>query len=308
MSNLTGSQTEYYCYDVDEKRNLLLNLSCYSSAIKSLKIERKNGELFTLRPTIHVYICSKFGLQKSTIFERIEEAFDMVGHPVKTLSDLTAASVKGTIDQKTRELIYPTAWYCKGGSLLVDEFNLLPNQASDIVKSFLTLLENEKVERRISLKEKESFKTDDVYCFDGWLKFRHLRCNVIFATMKNIKKNREMFFSGLVSRCVPIFLNSTVDKLIEFDDDPNRLFHKVEYGFPKEITVPFKEYDVIRGTVLQYEVQPQMFFRTLNDCVRCYAVLKEHDFDLYDYIITSRNWNLAKTSQKNEEKTEITNN
>lgn len=279
--------------DEAQLRNLLLNVSCYSSRLKGIRIKRKNGTYLELVPSLHLYLYSKFGLQKSTIFDRIEKGFKDNKHPVISVSELTAASVVGTIDRSTGEIIFPAAYYARNGILLVDEFNLNPNQSSSIVKSFLTLLSHEKVERRISLKEKEPIMTPDIYCNNGWLRFKNLRCAVIFATMKNVKKNREAFFSGLLSRCVPISINSDVEDLIKFDDNPDLLFHKLDLEIPKgRVNFSFKEYEKIREYVKTYDILPELFLRTLNDCVRACAVLGKHDEELSDYIITSRNWYL----------------
>jgi len=273
-------------YDWNMKRIELLNIACHTPKIKNLQIEKLDGSLLTLRPTIHQYYSVDFGGLKTTLFKLVKKAYGGF-----YCADATSAGIQGSIDQKTREYVPPIAYLCKGKTLIIDEFNLNPNTAAETVKSLLSLLEDEVVSRKMGIVGKKPIETEDVYCKHGWMQYKNLRCNVILGTMKNIRKARRQFYSALVSRTVPIRITQTIEVLKSFDDYPQTLFHKINYDVPEEIRVSNKEYLFIRSVVEGYKiVSPQQFFRTINDCVRVYAVLGKHDLDLYDFIVRARNW------------------
>jgi hypothetical protein len=275
-------------YDSNQKRIELLNIACHTPKINNLTIERKNGATLSLRPTIHQFYSIPFGGLKSTLMKLVEKCYSG-SQPIRYCADATSAGIQGSIDQKSREYVPPIAYLCKQGTLLIDEFNLNPNVAADVVRSLLSLLEDEIVARKMGIVGKKSIEKKDIFCKHGWLIYRDLRTNVIFGTMKNILKNRKTFYNALVSRCVPIRIEPSIEVLETFDDNPKALFQYIGYKIHTEINVSNREYIKIRNFVKKYDVSPQLFFRTLNDCVRIYAIVGKHDYDLYDFVIKSRN-------------------
>jgi hypothetical protein len=280
-------------YDWNQKRILLHNLACYSSEVKTIDVYRKNGEVIPhFRPTIHQFLICVSGLKKSSLMTAILDAFQSKEHPTLYVTSPSPSGIMGTIEKDLKDIVPPLAYMYR--TLLIDEFNVDPITRSELISAFLPILENEISSRKLGIKTLKKLESqlqdrEDMMVRNGVLQFSNLRCNHIFATMKNIRKNRSDFYNALLSRTIPILMDWTRQDLITLDDNPDLHFHKIDLSFEKNLTVEYLDYVRIRDFVASFtSLHKSCFLRTINDCVRCFAILGKHDLDLYDYIIRSR--------------------
>jgi hypothetical protein len=276
----------------NEQRIKLLNVACHTPRIEELTIQRKNKETFQIKPTIHIVLSQPYGTFKTTLYSILSGSYGYKEHPFVYVSKVTAAGIQGSIDQKSREVVCPLPYEAKHGTLFIDEFNPKPEEARDVTNAFLEFLEYETVNKRIGYKVKKD-TVDEARQFSvqgGFLKYWGLRENVIIATMRNIRKSHETFYRAFLSRCVPIVVQWKIKDMKAIDDDPSKLFKRICFDVKPKRFVPFEDYKQIRDFVDKYEGYLKVgdYFRTVNDCVRAFAVIGRHDFDLYEYICLCR--------------------
>ena len=108
--------------------------------------------------------------------------------------------------------------------------------------------------------------------------------------MKNIGKSREYTFKALLSRTVPVRYQMSKREIDEVLDGKS-LFTKTDYNVEPTATIKTEDYKHIRE-VLDSAVKSsklkgieQIYARTVGDCCRIYAILGEHDDELYRNVL-----------------------
>lgn len=305
--------------EAEDFRNRLLNISIVSAEAKDfIEIQRKSStELLKIRPTLHLFQVTPFGELKSTLAHRIESyCRTRENHPCHLASHITAPAMAGTIDERYR-VILPANVNFLNGTMLVDEFQTNPLQKSETIGCALDVLESERSSRimgRMPNKPLEN-KFDRRITYEvknGRLVFNGLRSNWIFFTAKYLQMNRSLQMAMLMSRTVPILFNPSLDELDAIDDNPDLLFQPLNLNVPKFEVVPNKEYLEIRNFAREklesLAITENYYFRTINDCVRCYVFSNyQHDFALYEYVINCKasfvssveedGWSIAKLEE-----------
>jgi hypothetical protein len=222
----------------------------------------------------------------------ILDAFQSKEHPTLYVTSPSPSGIMGTIEKDLKDIVPPLAYMYR--TLLIDEFNVDPITRSELISAFLPILENEISSRKLGIKTMKKLESqlkdkEDVIVKNGILQFSNLRCNHVFATMKNIKKNQSPFYAALLGRTIPVLMDWTRQDLITLDDNPELHFYKIDLEFDRNLKVEYGDYVKIRDFVDSYtSLHKSCFLRTVNDCVRCFAILGKYDFDLYDYIVRSR--------------------
>lgn len=294
-------------------RNQLLNVAIESAKVPAgqyILIERKKSpELLALRPTLHISQIGIYGVAKSETNNRIEKYCLENKIPFYDTSGATYPSLVGSITDKGY-IIPPLNLDYVGGVVSIDELKTghNPNERSETLGSFLSLLSHERTTRNLARKPKESSRkaleekckklSVKVEVISGKISFRNMRNAWIFSTAKKLQKSRgrEMFM--LISRTMPIWWFPTIEEQKSFDDNPELLFKGLNLEAP-DLTKPIlnEEYLKIRDFVEgNFKVQmltddkkylDHLFLRTTNNLVRAYVFLGDHNKNLYNYMINN---------------------
>lgn len=281
-------------YNKYEYLNKIINISCHSPRLENILVKQKNDD-YIMRPSLHLLLSFPPGSFKTERMKSIEKTYGLTQR-VEYCADVTGPGLIGSIDTDSREIVAPMAYSCKRGTLLIDELSINPKTQNITIKQMLTFLEDERTARKIGIKatekQEKEFKMESALCKNGWLKFWDLRCNVIFATMRNYRMSRgQIYYTAMLTRVTPIRYDISIDDIDKMLDDRKLIFEKLEFNLDSS-PIENKDFEMIRATVKGYGgLVPQInYVRSINDCLRCYAVLREHDADLYDFVITNRNW------------------
>lgn len=272
--------------------NKLLNVSCKSVEIYRLMVQQSEKVNAPIRPTMHLLLSGKAGSFKSKLYKMLGSAFYKYKvHPMEWISDATAAGIAGSIDTvaKQRVLVYPVGYHAKFGTLFIDELNLNPKEKQEALRHLLTFLEDEKTARKLGISLKEPIY-DEVNCFssrDGIIKFWNLRCNVILATMRDIRfANSNNYYNALLTRAIPIIIDFERMDLLAILKDQDLLFHNLNYQPEKLVQIKQEDFDMMAKMVFEdKEIPFSHTVRCLNNMFRCLAVIGHHDMDLYNYIM-----------------------
>lgn len=262
----------------------LVNLAASSVKIRRLILQEQFREQ-PIRPQLHLFISAPFGQMKSTLLGQIAQAY-----PAKIYTHLTFPSLIGSIDRSTKQIIPAAAWECRNRLMLLDEFT--KTRPSLVHETLLQLMENQHYSRKISVYSADKHEEDGDLFFkvkQGNIELK-TRFALIFATMKNIRKAREYTFKALLSRTIPIRYEMTKSELDQVLDG-KLLFKKEEYKVEPEVTIKTQDYTHIRNVLdgavkgLRLRRVEEIYARTVGDCCRIFAVLGEHDDELYRDVL-----------------------
>jgi len=258
-----------------------VNIAIATSKIKSLKLEQKNKNLFNLRPNMNLFIYGGIGGGKSTLLNEIVKNTDCK----EPLTDLTFPALIGSIDKLTRQLIVGYCWEVRNSLLLLDEFDFKKRNKDDI-RALLQLIEGGKYSRKIASFTMPSKEEEDdlFYKFESGKFQIKTRFSLIVATMNFPYYSKSEDLKALISRSVaiPFYPDlKQLDKMTEGED----CFKFKCLNVDKEIIIKFKDYKKIKEFVKERILKVNNYLRVVNDCCRVFAVLKEHNFKLYEDII-----------------------
>lgn len=278
-----------------ELRNRLLNLAIVSAETEGMiEIERAHSaELLVIRPTIHITIQMPYGQGKTTLGKRIENFIHdtrSVKHPCRQLSSATWASIVGSIDESGK-VTPPLSYYCKCGTIVIDEFQTAKDQQQSSVEATLTILEDEFTSRQQARLANNKQKFEDASFLGGKIEFRNLRSNWIFLTARNLQLNRELSMRMLIDRTVPILMSLDRDDLRKMDDEPNLMFEGLWYEPVSGVKIKSADYLKIREFVDTYMDKYEYtgnYFRAIGDCMRVYAIEREFDDEMFEFILRNK--------------------
>jgi len=264
--------------------NDLINISAASIRIRRVIIKEKFRN-YELRPQLHLFISAPFGQFKSTLLNEISKSY-----PTTLLTNLSFPGLVGSIDRTTHQIIPGSAWEARNKILLLDEFTA--TRQSMVTDALLQLLENQFYSRKIATFSADQEEIDDDLYFKvrkGAMELR-TRFAAIFATMKDIRYMRKQVTRALISRCIPIRYEmdkSEVDQVL----DGKRILEPKQYKTKEKVVVKNRDYQRIReiideGIEIEKVKKPEeILARTVGDCCRVFAVLGEHDENLYRWVL-----------------------
>lgn len=262
----------------------LVNISGNSLKIKKLVVKEPE-KAYELRPQLHTFISAPFGEFKSELLDQVADHYES-----KKLDDISFASLVGSIDKTTKQIIPAAAWEARNKLLLLDEFTA--TRPSKFSNALLQLMEDQRYSRKIATYSANGIEKDKDLFFkaeDGNITLR-TRFAAIVATMKNVRKSREYMFKALLSRCIPIRYELSLEEINQvLDGKP--IFAKENYDPEEGVRIDTSDYQHIRE-VLEEEIKnrklnrvEEIYARTVGECCRIYAVLGKHDEELYKDVL-----------------------
>lgn len=258
-----------------------INIALASAKIKKLIVEEEK-DIFEMRQNIHLFIYGEKSSTKSTLLNQITNRTKIQ----ESFTHLTFPALVGSVDNQTKQLMVGACWECRNSLLCLDEFDF-GQRNKDVIRAILQLTENKRYRRKIS-----AFSIPVTLEEEGlYFKFENgefnikTRFSLILATMQFPYNSQNQDIQALISRCITIPLHLTKEELGEIARG-NPLF-RYEDLTPKELEITVKKNDYKK--ILEYverntDGKGTNFLRIVGDCVRIFAVLKKHRFDLYEII------------------------
>jgi hypothetical protein len=264
--------------------NLLLNLACASGKIESLLVQEEHKPQ-KLRPQLHILLQSSPGYLKTTILQDIGRAYN-----VTPCSYATYASMIGTIDRFTQQIIPGLVWETRRKPLLLDEFRTGERGDAGSIDVLLGVLESGQYKRRIAV-QCQPFEEKD-----GALYYRASRNGeievqtsfpCIIATMKNLEMSRSDKIKALVSRCIPVRYKLE-DEIVDDALQGATLYHPQKLNPPQSFIISKRDYRTILSLAsdlrANHKELRENYTRAVGDMARIYAILGRHDEKLYRLV------------------------
>ena|SRR6056297_515555 len=268
--------------------NKYMNLAIASAKIQSIKIKQPVGT-YTLRPQIHLIIAGNRGTCKSTAITQVSNHFNQ-----EPYNDITAASLVGTIDSDTKEVIEGAAWDNRNSVCCIDEFMFRDRAGRPVetINILLSLMEgNQYYKRKLALKNKMPVKKQDGDCYflvnDGQIEVK-TNFSLIIGTMSKLKFS-NIKLQAFLSRCIPI--EWAPNELAILDIATGNPLFDYEDLTPKnrEVTINQINYMEILEFVKSKNPDIGIYLRAIGDCCRIFAILGRHDKELYEDLIFRKN-------------------
>lgn len=286
--------------EILEKLNVLLNLSCQSARLPSLKVAQKDGNYRRERSQINVFIQTPFGEFKSTIFR-----FAAQHYPATILTDVTFPKLVGSYDVESRRIVPSACWEYRNKTIIFDEFHF----RGGIINALLGLIESGEYNRAIArnIARSTTRKDGDLYfkCSKtGWITVK-TRFNCIIGTMHDVVYIPHITYDALISRCIPIYYRLFPSDFKEILEGKRKLFTPLEFKSQPLTQVEWNDVEyiwrIISDSCLgRYRHLYNLIARTTGDLLRCFSILGEHDDDLYEFVIDMKRYlpNVRWLSQK----------
>lgn len=269
-----------------QKLNVLLNLVDYSTNIRSIIIKEKYRD-FNLRPQMHLILCGISGTTKSTVITQIGRK-----KKIMPLTSITAASLVGSIDKETKQVLSGFAWKRRNSIILLDEisFNLLSPKDKNVLDVLLQLMENQEYSKGISMFSSPFQEKDDDLFFiaeKGQIDVK-TRIAFIIGTMHDLFKTQSLQIIALVSRSIPFSLEMSSDEVKSIADG-KRIYIDLKFTPKRDVIISVKDYERIRAFADNHDCHKDIYLRTIGDMCRAFAVMGEHDDSIYNMIIALKN-------------------
>jgi hypothetical protein len=262
--------------------NILVNISIATTKLEKLTVHEPH-KIVELRPQTHLIIRGNIGSTKSTILSQIS---DEVKSPVYT--SISTASLVGSIDKETKQVIPGACWEVKNNLLILDEqsFNLSKSTDTDLINALLQLTENQYYAKKIAryasdIKEKKK----DLYFVvkSGTIKTK-TRFAMLMATMHPLTKVHSDIMRALISRCIVYDFELTREQLRDIARG-RTLYEHTEIEPPeKKAVIKLKDYEYIEEFVFNYNVGKSNYLRTIGELCRVFALFGKHNDKLYNLI------------------------
>lgn len=275
--------------------NKICSIVCASAHMKEISLPNEHKT----RGNIHLVISGGIGLGKSTVLYMMA---DHLGIPVS--SGISKANLLGSVDKNTGMFIEPSIWRCRNNAYMMDEIELPTNDKQDyngLTKSFLALLENPIIDRKMGFRSNDFKKKDkDLYCI---VKDNTISCKTRFSfiatTMFDPYRGWSKLRTAMVTRCLILEFNFSREDIFYILRNKH-VFHIDPTPIPKDPKIDEKTYEELLFYVEKSPIPSDYIMRTVLDLCRFYAILGKHDNEIYDYIIDSRSemLNKYKTNKK----------
>jgi hypothetical protein len=288
----------------EETLSFLVNFALDSVKLKSLTIEqRRKGKkiLRKERPHVHILLSAPKGQIKSTILKEIS---DHCQSPVFT--NISFASLVGSIDKETKQVLPAGAWECRNNLLLMDEWNFGTDGHDDTLKALLQLTEGGEYSRRIARYAApfESEKDDLPLFFrakNGQISIR-TRFSLIMASMYDLTFRTQLDTEALVSRMIPYRFQMSRTELNTYASGKQVLDITPNEKVPAAFTIKLPKF----RKIIHFceKASDENALRTYGDVARCYAIYGWKP-KLFDFIIDRKNLaeeHVARAREKNAER------
>ena len=263
-----------------ENINEIINITLASAQIEKITIKENFGD-WDSRSNINLFIYGQIGSTKSTLLKQIAKQTKSRN----PYTDMTYPALIGSVDKMTRQLIVGACWNCRNKLMLLDEFNFSKKNKDDL-RALLQLIEGGEYSKKLAsfsspIEEKDK---DLFYNFkDGDFDIK-TRFSLIIATMKYPYTSQNQEVQALVSRSITIPFYP--DRKILKEIAHGKPLFKFKDLAPKEKNIIISKANY--NKILDYvdgKSKSDNFLRIIGDCVRVFAVVGKHRFDLYDLII-----------------------
>jgi hypothetical protein len=264
--------------------NLLLNLGCASGKVETLTIQEEH-KTQSLRPQLHILLQSSPGALKTTILENIGLA-----HNVRPYSYATYASMIGTINRVTGQIIPGLVWETRKKPLLLDEFRTGERGDAGAIDVLLGALETGHYKRRIAVQCVPFEEKDGPLYYratsNGEIEVQTSFAAVI-ATMKNLEMSRSDKVKALVSRCIRVRYQLE-DTVVDAALQGATLYHPEQLNPPQSFCISKRDYQQILSIAKDLRTHcpglKENYTRAVGDMCRIFAILGRHDEQLYKLV------------------------
>ena len=260
----------------------LLNVIIASSKLKSLKLPH-----MFIRPYFHTIISGLIGTSKSTLLEEICSILK-----IQPIIGLTKATIIGSIDKETKTFITPAVWDYRNTILPIDEFFINTTATSEVnnLNLLLQLMEKPSYHKKMGyfgVPFIEKDKNDkELYCKveNNTIKVK-TRFSLMMTTMMRLSNTPNTSLIALVSRCINIPFNPSMDELEKMAKGIK--YYKYKNIKTKSINnkISPSDYEYILEYVKKNNIQRSSYLRSVGDLCRAFSILKEHDKEIYNTIL-----------------------
>ncbi len=279
----SGKITRYFKVTKLQDVTNLISLCASSIDIERIRVVAKDGKVFRqLRsPMIHGIFQAEIGTLKTLFLDRLVETLP---EKVLTVHSLTYPAFVGTIDKNTRKVVNPFGWRADGMIAGIDEFKM----QSDLVEVMLQLAEGHEYVRSQGIavyaddnRENET-KSSHLFVREGTMSLKTRTVFLIF-TMYPVGQlvRNSLATKALVSRSllIPFDIDEeTVDKIQDFE-----IPFEYKLWKPKSVVdISLEDYKVIDHIAKETGVKKR--FRLTDALLRAFAVMGEHNEEVYDLI------------------------
>jgi hypothetical protein len=267
-----------------DKLSKLLNLVIASAKIRKIIIEQEYGN-YELRPQIHLIITGKRGRNKSTILNEVTKHFNS-----NPYNDLTPASLIGTIDAETKEVLPGAGWDCRNSVCCIDEFLFKDAQSkpNPIINILLNLTEgNQYYKKRLAIKNSRNINFIDKDCYykvnNGEIELK-TNFSLIIVSMQDLRFANSQL-QAMVSRCIPLIWDPPFEILKSIAMGQKLFEYKNLIKGNTTKKIKRKDYEIIVNHIIKLSCSAGNFLRCVGDCSRAFAILGYHDYELYEDIL-----------------------
>jgi hypothetical protein len=270
-----------------EALSFLVNFALDSLKVQSINIEKrpdgKKRVWETLRPQTHIFIQSPKGSFKSTILKQIGKVRDA---PVFT--DVTFASLVGSIDKETKQIVPAGAWLSRKNVFLIDEWadNF---ERKAVINSLLQLTEGGEYARSISRSSFPFEELDGDLFFkvkDGRIRIK-TKFSLIMATMHNLLRSSNDETQALISRSIPYSFKLTQEEMDSVVSGVPLVVIKPKKKIKENVKIKYADFKRLLDKA--HGAKETIFSRAFGDCCRCFALYGWNDA-YFDFIIERKNY------------------
>lgn len=269
-----------------EALSFLINFALDSLKVKTIQIEKrpegKRTILESLRPQIHILLQSPKGSFKSTMLKQVGKAQE-----VPVFTDVTFASLVGSIDKETKQVLPAGAWLARKNVFLIDEWaENLDRKA--VVNALLQLTEGGEYARSISRFSSPLDEFDNELFFkvkNGQIQIK-TKFSMIMATMKNLLRSTNDETQALISRTIPYAFTLSQNEIKNIVSGQPLFKLKSKKNIKEHVRIKYADFQ--RILEISLGAKDTILSRAFGDIARCFAVYGWND-EFFNFIIERKN-------------------
>jgi len=269
--------------------NRIVNCVLCSSQFHKIEYENEVGIQILPRSQLHLIIFGEFGISKSAILNEICRE-----RSVTPTIQLTKAVIVGSFDKNTSSFTPPLVWQRNGNIIAIDEFSYDPDSKGQkgVLDTLLSLMENMPYSKtllgRIPNMKKKIAKNGGSISIKDSLMTCDPRFSLIATTMNHPLNYSSYRMHAFFSRAIVLHYKPTMEDLKGILNKKRKLYSYENFFKVNEILIQKKDFDFIQNFVEKREIPISLYLRTIGDCMRFFAVLQEHDEDIYNFVVSSK--------------------
>jgi len=269
-----------------ETLSLIINLSIASARLRNIEIEEPKA-IFNMRPQIHTLLSGDPGSNKSTVLTEVAAYFKS-----RPWNEITEAALIGSVDKQTHQFTEGAAWSSRNSIFVIDEFEFLDSSrhATPLVKKLLSLTEGEQYFKRKTSIQCAPIKEKDGDLFlkvDKGIIEMKTNFSLMLGTMSKLNFMSQQL-QALKTRCIPINWKPDASLILDVAHGEKIFKYKdllIEHGKnAQKCHISCENYMKIVHFVAEKAPPNSLFLRIIGDLCRVFAILKRHDFDVYELI------------------------